>query len=79
MWGFRRMAACGGAGMPCPICNLSHADNRPRLPEGFQADENLDESLPLESHAAGVGLFVGQIELASVSERDPCITHSGII
>jgi hypothetical protein len=28
---------CGGAGMPCPVCNRSDADNPPELPEGFEA------------------------------------------
>jgi hypothetical protein len=34
---------CGGAGMPCPDCNVSNEDNPPRLPEGFQVDEDLDD------------------------------------
>jgi hypothetical protein len=34
---------CGGAGMPCPSCNVSNEDNPPRLPSGFQPDETLDD------------------------------------
>ena len=25
---------CGAAGMPCPVCNIPHGDNPPRMPEG---------------------------------------------
>jgi hypothetical protein len=28
---------CGGAGMPCPVCNHSDADHPPELPEGLEA------------------------------------------
>jgi hypothetical protein len=33
---------CPGAGMPCPSCNVSNEENPPRLPAGFQPDEDLD-------------------------------------
>ena len=36
-------AGCGAAGMPCPSCNVSNADDPPRLPAGFQRDETLDD------------------------------------
>jgi hypothetical protein len=29
--------SCGGAGMPCPVCNHSDEDTPPELPEGFEA------------------------------------------
>ena len=37
--------ACGrgGAGMPCPSCNVSNPNNPPRLPAGFQRGESLDD------------------------------------
>jgi hypothetical protein len=37
--------ACGrgGAGMPCPSCNVSNPNNPPRLPAGFQRGEGLDD------------------------------------
>ena len=34
---------CHGAGMPCPSCNVSNADNPPRLPPGFQIDESVED------------------------------------
>jgi hypothetical protein len=36
---------CGGAGMPCPDCNVCNEDNPPRLPTGFQPDEDLVETM----------------------------------
>ena len=27
---------CGGAGMPCPACNLSDREHRPKMPEGYK-------------------------------------------
>ena len=38
-WDGAKACGCGGAGMPCPSCNLSNEDNPPRLPEGFRRDE----------------------------------------
>jgi hypothetical protein len=34
-WDGEHACGCGGAGMPCPSCNVSNADNPPRLPAGF--------------------------------------------
>jgi hypothetical protein len=42
-WSGEKACGCGGAGMPCPSCNVSNADNPPRLPRGFQRDESLDD------------------------------------
>jgi hypothetical protein len=42
-WNGEKACGCGGAGMPCPFCNVSNADNPPRLPAGFQRDESLDD------------------------------------
>jgi hypothetical protein len=35
-WEGERACPCGGAGMPCPNCNMT--DNEPRTPEGFRTD-----------------------------------------
>jgi hypothetical protein len=42
-WSGQNACGCGGAGMPCPSCNVSNPDNPPRLPAGFQQDESLDD------------------------------------
>jgi hypothetical protein len=42
-WDGAKACGCGGAGMPCPSCNVGSEDNPPRLPEGFQRDESLDD------------------------------------
>jgi hypothetical protein len=42
-WSGDKACGCGGAGMPCPSCNVSNPDNPPRLPAGFQRDESLDD------------------------------------
>jgi hypothetical protein len=44
-WDDEKACGCGGAGMPCPSCNVSNPDNPPRLPAGFQRDESLDDEL----------------------------------
>jgi hypothetical protein len=48
-------------------------------PAGMQTRVLITEPLPLELTRRGTDVFVGQIELASVSECDPGIMHSGII
>jgi hypothetical protein len=40
-WDGEHACGCGGAGMPCPSCNVSNPDSPPRLPAGFQRDESL--------------------------------------
>jgi hypothetical protein len=57
---------------------------RPNLPDrqpsaGMQTRVLITEPLPLGLTRRGTDVFVGQIELASVSEREPGIMHSGII
>jgi hypothetical protein len=42
-WDGPKARGYGGAGMPCPSCNVSNEDNPPRLPAGFQRDESLDD------------------------------------
>jgi len=42
-WSGDKACGCGGAGMPCPSCNVSNPDNLPRLPAGFQRDKSLDD------------------------------------
>jgi hypothetical protein len=42
-WSGDKACGCGGAGMPCPSCNVSNPDNLPRLPAGLQRDESLDD------------------------------------
>ena len=39
-WDGKNACGCGGAGMPCPICNPSDEHNMPRLPAGFRADQS---------------------------------------
>jgi hypothetical protein len=34
-WSGEKACGCGGAGMPCPSCNVSNPDNPPRLPAAF--------------------------------------------
>jgi hypothetical protein len=33
-----RACGCGGAGAPCPICNVADVNTVPEMPDGFQAD-----------------------------------------
>jgi hypothetical protein len=42
-WDGPHECGCGGAGMPCPSCNVSNPDNPPRLPAGFVRDDSLDD------------------------------------
>jgi hypothetical protein len=43
-WSGPAACGCGGAGMPCPACNVpADDDNPPGLPAGFQRDETLDD------------------------------------
>jgi hypothetical protein len=35
-WEGPHACECGGAGMPCPICNKLGESEPPRLPEGFE-------------------------------------------
>jgi hypothetical protein len=37
-WEGKDACTCGGAGMPCPWCNLPDKDGAPRLPDGFKMD-----------------------------------------
>jgi hypothetical protein len=37
-WDGPAACGCGGAGKPCPACNVSSDDERPRLPAGFTTD-----------------------------------------
>jgi hypothetical protein len=42
-WDGPAACGCGGAGMPCPACNVSDLDNRPRLPASFGPDVDVDD------------------------------------
>jgi hypothetical protein len=42
-WDGDQACGCGAPGMPCASCNVSNADNAPRLLAGFQRDERPDE------------------------------------
>jgi hypothetical protein len=42
-WDGPNACFCGGAGMPCPNCNASGPDKRPRLPAGFEPDVSVDD------------------------------------
>jgi hypothetical protein len=35
---------CGGAGMPCPACNIADENSAPRLPNGFKTEFDKDGS-----------------------------------
>jgi hypothetical protein len=37
-WLGERACGCGGAGAPCPICNVADVNTVPEMPDGFQAD-----------------------------------------
>jgi hypothetical protein len=41
-WEGPHACTCGGAGMPCPRCNLSDQETPPRLPNGFKVDIESD-------------------------------------
>jgi hypothetical protein len=45
-WLGDRACTCGGAGMPCPICNRTERvdpDDLPDMPEGFVVEVKRDE------------------------------------
>ena len=50
-WDGAKACGCGGAGMPCPSCNVSNEDNPPRLPGGFHETRvsTTTELLPLRT------------------------------
>jgi hypothetical protein len=33
---------CGGAGMPCPTCNIPEEGAAPRMPDGFKTEVDKD-------------------------------------
>jgi hypothetical protein len=37
-WEGNHACNCGGAGAPCPWCNLPDKDGTPRLPDGFRTE-----------------------------------------
>lgn len=37
-WSGPHGCTCGGAGMPCPICNPSSLHDPPKMPPGFEPD-----------------------------------------
>jgi hypothetical protein len=39
-WEGSHACPCGGAGMPCPDCNISDGLTPPRLPAGFVDDDD---------------------------------------
>jgi hypothetical protein len=45
-WGGDMACGCGGAGMPCPNCNASGPDERPRLPPDFVPDIDVEDDFP---------------------------------
>jgi hypothetical protein len=42
-WEGEHACPCGGAGMPCPYCNMSDELSPPLLPEGFDVDVGSDD------------------------------------
>jgi hypothetical protein len=45
-WSGESACGCGGAGMPCPFCNVPDPGNRPRMPAGFVPDIDVDDHFP---------------------------------
>ncbi|MBR0746574.1 hypothetical protein JQ582_21825 [Bradyrhizobium japonicum] len=41
-WDGRRACSCGGAGAPCPACNVSGEGEVPRMPKRFQVEVDKD-------------------------------------
>ncbi len=37
-WEGEHACTCGGAGAPCPWCNVPDKDGAPRLPDGFRTE-----------------------------------------
>jgi len=37
-WEGGHACTCGGAGMPCPVCNPVQEGSEPRMPAGFKTD-----------------------------------------
>src|SRR6266446_6009155 len=37
---------CGGAGAPCPACNPSDREHKPRLPEGYRSLLKTEDFIP---------------------------------
>jgi hypothetical protein len=45
-WDGPKACGCGGAGKPCPECNVSDQDHHPRLPKGFEPTFDIDDGEP---------------------------------
>jgi hypothetical protein len=49
-WLGAHSCSCSGAGIPCPICNPSDEDTPPRMPPGFNDDDDVprhwDDPIP---------------------------------
>jgi hypothetical protein len=41
-WAGEQACGCGGAGAPCPTCNVADAADPPRLLGGFKAEVDKD-------------------------------------
>lgn len=39
-WAGPRACGCGAAGIPCPLCNVSEDGEAPRMPDGFEIEDN---------------------------------------
>jgi hypothetical protein len=50
-WDGPSACGCGGAGMPCPVCNVPSGDERPRPPAGFTTDIDVDDSSKITAMA----------------------------
>lgn len=44
-YGYAVGCKCGGAGMPCPVCNEPAPGKRPRMPADFTPQYDEDEKL----------------------------------
>ena len=41
-WEGEHGCTCGGAGAPCPLCNVTNDRNSPRMPKGFKTEVDKD-------------------------------------
>lgn len=44
-WAGAYACGCGAAGMPCPHCNVPEAGEAPRMPVGFDTEDDKDDWL----------------------------------
>jgi hypothetical protein len=42
-WAGAKACGCGAAGMPCSLCNAPDDGGAPRMPDGFEIDDDKNE------------------------------------